>query len=51
MQGMGILDPVGPRALFVILFKYVGAKSEPVWKQVPAKRQDDQSSHQTVKYH
>ena len=29
MHVIGILDPVGPRAPFLVVLKYVGAKSEP----------------------
>ena len=30
MQGMGILEHVGPRALFPLVHKHISAKSEPI---------------------
>ena len=51
MQGMGISDPVDPRVLFLLVLKYVSAKSEHMWRKVPTKGQDDHDSQQTLKYH
>ena len=47
---MGILYPVDPRALFLVVLKYVGAKSGPT-KEGYYKKAGHQSSHQTFKYH
>ena len=44
MQGICILDPMDPKALFIVVLKYVGTKFE------PAKMQDNKCSHQTIKY-
>ena len=48
---MGILDPSYPRALSFVVLQYVGTKFEPTQRKIPDKRQDHQSSHQTIKYH